>query len=167
MTAVPRSFPPLSEGAGAGPVLRNGTEDPAGAELVADVRRRLAWLRWLATVGGAVVVFLSISFLIPIFLDPDERGELALLNGPLVAAFLVVAVLVVARLFDRHLGETLNWVVEGRAPDEREHRRTERVLASQAALSRADDGESATWSVTDSAVLRGREVATTVAHPRS
>ena len=45
--------------------------------------------------------------------------------------------------------------------------RPERVLASDAALARAGEVERAAWSVTDSAVLRGRNVATGVAHPRS
>jgi adenylate cyclase len=45
--------------------------------------------------------------------------------------------------------------------------RPERVLASEVALANAPDPESAAWRVTDSAVLRGRAVATGVAHPRS
>jgi adenylate cyclase len=45
--------------------------------------------------------------------------------------------------------------------------RPERVLASETALGKAAEAESAAWSVTDSAVLRGRNVATSVAHPRS
>jgi adenylate cyclase len=45
--------------------------------------------------------------------------------------------------------------------------RPERVLASEAALARAVEAESSAWSVTDSAVLRGRNVATGMAHPRS
>jgi adenylate cyclase len=44
--------------------------------------------------------------------------------------------------------------------------RPERVLASEVALTRATDSESDSWSVTDSTVLRGRSVATSVAHPR-
>ena len=39
------------------------------------------------------------------------------------------------------------------------------VLASEAALARADDVETAGWTVGDSEVLRGRNVATGVAHP--
>jgi adenylate cyclase len=45
--------------------------------------------------------------------------------------------------------------------------RPERVLASEAALTEAGESESDRWRVTDSAVLRGRAVATGVAHPRS
>jgi adenylate cyclase len=45
--------------------------------------------------------------------------------------------------------------------------RPERVLASQTALLRAVETESEAWNVTDSAILRGRSIATGVAHPRS
>lgn len=44
--------------------------------------------------------------------------------------------------------------------------RPERVLASDAALARAADAETSAWDVTESALLRGRNVATRVAHPR-
>jgi len=44
--------------------------------------------------------------------------------------------------------------------------RPERVLASEAALRAASDDESDAWNVTDTAVLRGRDAATGVAHPR-
>ena len=43
--------------------------------------------------------------------------------------------------------------------------RPERVLASEAALAKAAEEESAVWRLTDSAVLRGRNVATGVATP--
>jgi adenylate cyclase len=45
--------------------------------------------------------------------------------------------------------------------------RPERVLASEAALDRTAESESGAWSVTDSAFLRGRSLATRVAQPRS
>jgi adenylate cyclase len=41
-----------------------------------------------------------------------------------------------------------------------------RVLASSAALDRADETECASWAIADSAVLRGRGVATELAQPR-
>ena len=44
--------------------------------------------------------------------------------------------------------------------------RPERVLASDATLARTSGDEASEWTLTDSAVLRGREVATAVAHPR-
>ncbi|MBV9213140.1 MAG: adenylate/guanylate cyclase domain-containing protein [Actinobacteria bacterium] len=44
--------------------------------------------------------------------------------------------------------------------------RPERVLASNAALDRAGEDERSAWSVTESALLRGRNAPTGVAHPR-
>jgi adenylate cyclase len=44
--------------------------------------------------------------------------------------------------------------------------RPERVLASEAALTASSNGESDAWNMTDTAVLRGREAPTGVAHPR-
>jgi adenylate cyclase len=44
--------------------------------------------------------------------------------------------------------------------------RPERVLASERALDVAGEAERAAWSVTDSALLRGRDAPTSIAHPR-
>ncbi len=44
--------------------------------------------------------------------------------------------------------------------------RPERVLASEVTLGKAAEAESAAWNVTESAVLRGRNVATGLANPR-
>jgi adenylate cyclase len=92
--------------------------------LVADLSRRLAWLGWSAAAAGALVTSVAIGFLIPIFIDPDELGELALLNAPLIVVYLVVAGLLIRWRTDRHLIETLAWAVEARPPDAREHRET-------------------------------------------
>ena len=73
---------------------------------------------------GAFVVLGSVAFLIPIFVDPDQQGELALRNGPLMAAYLVVAGSLISASANRHFSKTLRWLVEGRTPDEREHRLT-------------------------------------------
>jgi adenylate cyclase len=45
--------------------------------------------------------------------------------------------------------------------------RAEKVLASEAALSRAGEAESSAWDARETAVLRGRGVVTSLAHPRS
>jgi adenylate cyclase len=44
--------------------------------------------------------------------------------------------------------------------------RPERVLASEAAVHRSQDGEGAAWTVTDAALLRGRSAPTQLAHPQ-
>jgi adenylate cyclase len=95
-----------------------------GTRLVCDIRRRLTLLGWIANGVGAFVVFQSIGFLIPIFLDPDRRWDLALLNGPVIIGLLVAAGLVVTKYGNRHLAASLDWIAEGRKPDDQEHRRT-------------------------------------------
>ena len=92
--------------------------------LVGEVQTRLNWLRWVAGAAGTIVVFNSIGFLIPVFIDPDQRTELGLFYAPLVAAYLVVFGMVIRRHSNRHLRRTLRWVVEEREPDPGEHRRT-------------------------------------------
>ena len=96
-------------------------------DLVQDVGRRLVRAGWLAHIAGGVVVFLAVGFMIPIFADPGERGELALLNGPPVLVYFVLAGVLIERYFKGHLERTLAWMTEGREPDEREHRASLRL----------------------------------------
>lgn len=97
-------------------------DELSGSKLVREVRTRLIWLGWVAGVAATFVVFMAIGFLIPIFIDPDEQADLALLNGPLIVAYLVVVGFLVTRHLIRHLDAALEWIVAGRPPDEREHR---------------------------------------------
>jgi adenylate cyclase len=96
----------------------------AGERLVRDVQRRLSVCGWLTAWAGSVVVFIAIGFLIPVFLDPDDAADLALLNGPLVAVYVTVAGLIISRVARRHQAEALAWIAEDRSPTEREHHLT-------------------------------------------
>ena len=116
-------------------VTEQSTSDVSRSKLVSDVRSRLTWANWVTSAAGAGVVFVSIGFLIPVFLHPDERAELGLLNGPLILAYLVIVGYVCQRLSYRHMAETLKWIVEGRAPDAREHRQTLRLATAGVKLS--------------------------------
>ncbi len=118
---------PQREWVDTAPVTGDGAPDRSGAKLVRDVRSRLSWLGWVASAAGAIVVFNSIGFLIPIFIDPGERADLALLNAPLIVVYILLSGLVVRRRSNRHFADTLEWIVEGRAPDDTEHRRTLRL----------------------------------------
>ena len=103
------------------------TPDPTlrpDPRLVDEVARRLMWLGWIAGVAGAIVVFSSVGFLIPIFIDPERKDQLGLLNAPVLFVYLLVAGFLILWVWKRHLAVTLAWVAEGREPDEREHRRT-------------------------------------------
>jgi adenylate cyclase len=96
-------------------------QESSGATLLRDVDRRLFWLNWVANSVGAIVVFTAIAFLTPIFLDPEELADHAFF-APLAAAYCLVAGAWCTKHARRHFGGTLAWIVEGRAPDEREHR---------------------------------------------
>ncbi len=96
--------------------------DPA--QLVTDTVRGMRRLGWSASALGAFVVFASVGFLIPVFLDPSERTDLALLNGPMGIVYVLASGLVIQVYLGRRNTETLRWIAEDRAPDDREHRRT-------------------------------------------
>ena len=108
--------------------------DPSGADLVRKVRARLTRMGWIAGVAGAVVAFNSVGFLIPIFIDPGERTELALLNAPLLVLYGLVAGLASMRYWQRHFDARTRWLVEGREPDEDEHRLTLRMAGDAARI---------------------------------
>jgi adenylate cyclase len=92
--------------------------------LVSGTIRRLRLVGWAAGLIGAVVVFIAIGFLIPIFSDAGERDHLGQEALPLVAATVLVGGAVITFLFARDLRAALAWIREGRAPDEREHHLT-------------------------------------------
>ena len=96
--------------------------DQSGGELARDTLRRLTRMGWIAGVAGAIVVFNLVGFLIPIFIDPGERTDLALLNGPLIAMYVVVAGLITMRISRARFNDRVRWLVEGRDPHADEHR---------------------------------------------
>jgi adenylate cyclase len=96
--------------------------DPSGEELVREiVQRRLAWVGWGANLAGILVVSASILFLIPVFLDPGQRADFVWLNAPFVLPYYLLVGFGITRHFNRLTG-ALEWIAEGRPPDEREHR---------------------------------------------
>ncbi len=93
------------------------------------VHIRLSAIGWTTAAAGALVVFLAIGFLVPLFGSLHQLARLALINGPLVAAYLAASGVVVSRHFGRHVSDALAWVREDRPPDEREHARTLRLAS--------------------------------------
>jgi len=96
---------------------------------------------WIAGVAGAIVVFNLVGFLIPIFIDPGERADLALLNAPLIAIYVVVVGLITMRISRSQFNARVRWLVEGREPDADEHRNTLSMASYAARLT------SWTWGV--------------------
>jgi adenylate cyclase len=101
-----------------------GGEELPADRLVRATQSRLFWMGWIANAAGVVVVTSSIGFLVPIFLDTDDLGRLALLNLPLLAVYFLVGGLVVTRAARRSYAAATDWIAEGRSPDDREHRLT-------------------------------------------
>ncbi len=64
------------------------------AQMVTDTVRGMRRLGWFCSAIGAAVVFMSVGFLIPVFLDPADKNDLGLLNGPLAIVYLVASGLV-------------------------------------------------------------------------
>jgi len=116
-------------------------DEPSGDEIARDVLRRLTRMSWIAGVAGVIVVFNLVGLLIPIFIDPGERSELALLNAPLIAIYVVVAGLITTRISHTQFNARVEWLVEGREPDEEEHRLTLRMASDATKLT------SATWGI--------------------
>ena len=104
-----------------------------GSRLVEAVSRRVVLNGLVATMAGVVVVFVAIGFLIPIFYDPAERGDLFWENLPYALAVIVIGSAATPLVTRREVSSTLAWVREGREPDEREHRLTLNI-ASRLAL---------------------------------
>jgi hypothetical protein len=91
------------------------------------VRGRLSRIGWMAAGCGAVVVFLAVGFLVPLFGSLHQLARLALINGPLGLAYLLASAVVITRHFGRHVSRALAWVREDRPPGEREHEQTLRL----------------------------------------
>ena len=91
------------------------------------IRSRLTAIGWTAGGSGALVVFVAIGFLVPLFAGFHQLTRLALVNGPFVVAYLIVSGLLITKHFGRHVRRTLGWVSERRSPSEREHEQTLRL----------------------------------------
>jgi adenylate cyclase len=84
---------------------------------------------WTTAGSGALVVFIAVGFLVPLFSSLHELARIALVNGPLVLAYLLGSGVAILKIFGRHVARTLAWLREGRPPDEREHAQTLRLAA--------------------------------------
>ncbi len=121
---MPRTFAPSISCVHNRSVIGERVPGRPEGELVGDIRARLSRLGWLSGTAGAIVVFISISFLTPIFIEKGDSPELAVLNAAVLAVYIVIAGSAITWHSNRHIPATLDWLVKGRAPDEREHRRT-------------------------------------------
>ncbi len=93
-------------------------------KLLQAVERRHAWLGGVSNVAGAVVVFISIGFLIAVFFDSAERDELGAKNLPFALGLVPLFGAVMTWVIRRRRRRALSWIPEGREPSEEEHRLT-------------------------------------------
>jgi adenylate cyclase len=100
---------------------------PGGRELADQTVRRLNRIGWITNGVGSLVVAASIAFLILVFIEDADIVEFALLNGPVVAVLFVITGLLIVRTANAYFEDAVGWLVEGREPNEREHRRTLRA----------------------------------------
>ena len=102
---------------------RSGMTDPA--QLVTDTVRGMRRLGWFASALGALVVFQVGRLPDPGLPRPERaRPTSRSSTGRWRSSTCVASGLVIQRHLDRRNTEALQWIAEGREPDEREHRRT-------------------------------------------
>jgi adenylate cyclase len=94
-----------------------------------EISCRLTRIGWIVNGAGALVTFFSVGFLIPIFLDADQRDAIGLENGPLIFVTVVIVGFWLNRVAGRDRARAFGWIVGGREPSEDEHRLTLRLAA--------------------------------------
>ena len=102
------------------------TDDDAQSRRPIAIHGRLSVIGWVAGGCGALVVFLAIGFLIPLF-GGGQLARKGLVNGPLVALYLIVSGIVIMRHFRVHARRVLAWTREDRPPTDSEHAQTLRL----------------------------------------
>jgi len=93
-------------------------------QLLHAVERRHALQGWVANVAGAIVVFISIGFVLSVVFDPDESADLGRKNLPFALVVIPLFGAVMTWVIRRQRLRALAWVPEGRDPSEDEHRLT-------------------------------------------
>lgn len=109
------------------PLSMEEVQEPATSDVVDDVAKGLTRAGWVSNAVGGVVVFVTIGFLIPVFVGPDDSWRLAVLNAPLAVLYYLAAGFAIDRYLSRRFKNAVAWIVEERAPDEQEHRAALRV----------------------------------------
>jgi adenylate cyclase len=112
----------------------------SGEQLVREIERKLTIKGWLTSFIGFLVVVATVAFMMPVFLDSDDRLSWALLNAPLWACGFVFTGIGITIVNRRYSAEALPWLVEGRDPTEREHELTLKMAEKGAIVTAAGWG---------------------------
>jgi adenylate cyclase len=87
-----------------------------GGELLDQIERRLGWSGISANLSGALDLFVFGALLLPVSQNQVDRGQLILVNGIALVAYMVVT-LPLGRRWARGEAERLRpWLTEGRSP---------------------------------------------------
>jgi adenylate cyclase len=87
--------------------------------------RRLKLIAVGVTVIGAFTTFTAVGFLFPAFGGSHRINvQSSWVNAPVIVAVLALWGIVYTPIRRRHVTNALAWLIEGRAPDQREHRLT-------------------------------------------
>jgi adenylate cyclase len=110
-------------------LAQSAEPEGSGALLIRTTGTRISRVGWLSSIAGALVTFMAVGFFIPILGLSHQQGKLALLNGPLIAIYLVAFGLMQQRMGDRYAARALDWLAEDREPTPEEHRLTLKLAA--------------------------------------
>ncbi len=109
---------------------------PSHAEkLIRSMWTRMRLIGWIANSVGAVIAFVAVGYMFPIFFNEAQRDDLFWQNLPLGIAVLLGTGGIITLISERDKFPAFRWALEGREPDEVEHRKALRWPAKQALMS--------------------------------
>jgi adenylate cyclase len=113
-----------------GAAISLDSDPDARRRFLAGINSRLGWIGWLANGVGLAVVAAAVGFLVPVFFG-DTAITTGLWQFSFVALGFVAGGFLLASSSRRYQRAALGWVVEGREPDDREHRLTLRLAGRE------------------------------------
>ena len=107
------------------------TDADVAARLVADTRARIRRVILLANVAGSLIVFNVVGFLLPLFMETEERDRLGLINAAVAAVYVAAALFLSLRYTRPLVPRIAEWVASGdaAAPGHRRALRTPLLTA--------------------------------------
>jgi adenylate cyclase len=111
-------------------MLTLDTDSATRQLFLGEIDRRLSWFGWLSNAAGFVVISVTISFLLPVFID-DLTWTSGLWQLSLGALGFLAAGFGLTWYGRRTQAEALGWIDGGREPTEREHELTLRLARTE------------------------------------
>jgi adenylate cyclase len=111
-------------------MLTLDSDHAARQRFLAEIDRRLSLVGWLSNAAGMTVISVTISFLLPVFID-DITWTTGLWQLSLGAVGFLAAGFGLSWYGRRAQATALGWIEEGREPTEREHELTLRLARTE------------------------------------